>query len=371
MALAADLQRSALSKVAASSCGKYTGQFNMFVAWCEARAEPRASLPASEATVALYLQSVMNNAKTIAPVKAASAAIAFFQKINLYDHDPTQAPAVCLVRSAATRKFGLTPKNQKDPFEWSHVVSFAEAYGVRHQGYCHLVVATMAVVMFGGMCRYDDASGLLWRNIRFEADGSAFEITFDKRKNAQFRQGSKVLVAASPSAVVCPVRMLRELESFTGDAESLPVFRGFNGRLAAKSPRLTAPGPRKIAYDQLLRFLSLWFSGVMGVTVAAFRKQFATQSGRSGGASAASNAGVPVELWGQHGDWKSWEAQKRYMKADTSRLMSVSQAAMGSSRTPASDVRIEVESADAPPETAEDEQPPVVVGIPTGAFAWS
>ena len=55
MALAADLQRSALSKVAASSCGKYTGQFNMFVAWCEARAEPRASLPASEATVALYL----------------------------------------------------------------------------------------------------------------------------------------------------------------------------------------------------------------------------------------------------------------------------------------------------------------------------
>ena len=109
----------------------------------------------------------------------------------------------------------------------------------------------------------------------------------------------------------------------------------------------------------------------MGVTVAAFRKQFATQSGRSGGASAASNAGVPVELWGQHGDWKSWEAQKRYMKADTSRLMSVSQAAMGSSRTPASDVRIEVESADAPPETAEDEQPSVVVGIPTGAFAWS
>ena len=124
-------------------------------------------------------------------------------------------------------------------------MSFAEAYGVRHQRYCHLVVATMAVVMFGGMCRYDDASGLLWRNIRFEADGSAFEITFDKRKNAQFRQGSKVLVAASPSLVVCPVRMLRELESFTGGAESLPVFRGFNGRLAAKSPRLKRWGLRR------------------------------------------------------------------------------------------------------------------------------
>ncbi len=58
---------------------------------------------------------------------------------------------------------------------------FAESYGVRHQGYIYLVVATMAVVMFGGMRRYDDASCLLWRNVRFVEDGSGFEITFDKR----------------------------------------------------------------------------------------------------------------------------------------------------------------------------------------------
>ena len=31
MTLAADLQKSALAHVAVSSCGKYTGQFNMFV----------------------------------------------------------------------------------------------------------------------------------------------------------------------------------------------------------------------------------------------------------------------------------------------------------------------------------------------------
>ncbi len=75
---------------------------------------------------------------------------------------------------------------------------------MRHQGYCHLVMASMAVIMFGAMCRYDDASGLRWRNIRFVEDGSGFEITFEKRKNAQYRQ------------------------------EELHVFRGFNGRLVAK-----------------------------------------------------------------------------------------------------------------------------------------
>jgi len=35
------------------------------------------------------------------------------------------------------------------------------------------------MIMFGAMRRYANASGLLWRNIRFEADGSAFKITFD------------------------------------------------------------------------------------------------------------------------------------------------------------------------------------------------
>ncbi len=120
-------------------------------------------------------------------MKAASAAIAFFQKTNLFDHEPTHSPAVCLVRSAAMRKFGLNAKNRKEPFEWDQVVDFTKAYGVQHQGYCHQVVATMTVIVFGGMCRYDDASGMLWYNIHFEADGSAFEISSDKRKNAQFR----------------------------------------------------------------------------------------------------------------------------------------------------------------------------------------
>ena len=65
----------------------------------------------------MYMQSVANNAKTFAPVKAASAAIAFYQKINLFSHEPTQSPAACLVREAAIRRFGLNPKNRKELFE--------------------------------------------------------------------------------------------------------------------------------------------------------------------------------------------------------------------------------------------------------------
>ena len=202
------------------------------------------------------------------------------------------------MRSAATRRFGLNAKYRKEPFDWDQVVDFAMAYGVRYRGYCHKVIAAIVVVMFGGMCSYDDASRLLWFNICFEPDGSGLKITFDMCKNARFRQGNKVLVASSPFAAVCLAWLLQELQLSTGGAVDLQVYRGFNGMLVAKSPSATAPGPKKITYDQILRLLSLWFSGVMGESVAAFRKLFATQSGRSSGASAAYNAGVLAELWG-------------------------------------------------------------------------
>ncbi len=53
------------------------------------------------------------------------------------------------------------------------------------------------------------------------------------------------LLASVPLAAVCPVRLLRELDIFTGGSEDQHIFCGFNGRLVAKSPRNTAPGPFK------------------------------------------------------------------------------------------------------------------------------
>ena len=148
-------------------------------------ARPRCPLPADDFTVALYLQLVVERSKSLAPVNCASAAIAFFQKVNLYNHLPTQSPVVGMVRQAAARKFGLTSKERKEPFLWAHVVAFAQAYGVQHHGYCHLLVASIVVIMFGAMCRYNDVSRLRWRNVKFEQDGICFHLTFVKRKNAQ------------------------------------------------------------------------------------------------------------------------------------------------------------------------------------------
>jgi len=143
----------------------------------------------------------------------------------------------------------------------------------------------------------------------------------------------------------------------------------------------TAPYAERIAYDEYLRYMS----GVMGTSVELFRKQFGTQSGRSGSSSAADNAGVPAELWGQHGDWYSREAQKRCMKLDPVKLLSVSRVAMGlpmvpvvvyeDPRTPPADfeldVRIDYGSAGVPLLLADVDFTSDVVGVPEGAFEWS
>ena len=102
---------------------------------------------------------------------------------------------------------------------------------------------------------------------------------------------------------------------------------------------------------------------------------------RSGAASAAANAGVQWELWGQHGDWKSKDAQAAYMKRDAASVLSVSRAAMTPVppvapltpeflvAPPPSPTPLLLTAASHPPEDPDDEEL-LVEGIPPGSFAW-
>ena len=141
----------------------------------------------------------------------------------------------CMVRRDAARKCWSYPVGKKDAICSVPTHAIRRSLWGEASTYFHLVAATMAGVMFGAMCRCNDASHLRWRNIRFESDGSSFEITFEKGKNAQFRQVNKVVPsAAKPDASVCPALLhLRSLQScyLRHETEDNFVFRGFNGCL--------------------------------------------------------------------------------------------------------------------------------------------
>ena len=173
-----------MAHVAGSTSRAYVGPWNAFVLWCGSLMRPRRPLPAENLTVDLYFQSLMDDANSFSTIKSASASIAFFHKIFFYTNHPTMALEVCMVRTAAARKFGLSAKRVKEPFLWSQLVGFASLYGNQNQGYCHLAVSTMTILSFGAMCRYSDVNRLKWKNIEFKSDSSFFEITFEIRKNA-------------------------------------------------------------------------------------------------------------------------------------------------------------------------------------------
>jgi len=96
--------------------------------------------------------------------------------------------------------------------------------------------------------------------------------------------------------MVCQVRLLRELQKFGGPDPVCFVFKGINGRVVTKSLSKMQPNDAPILIEQYFRYLSFWFSVVLGSSPTEFRKQFGTQLGRSVGDSAASNAGVALEL---------------------------------------------------------------------------
>ena len=135
---------------------------------------------------------------------------------------------------------------------------------------------------------------------------------------------------AATNALVCPLKLLQKLKlDYVNYSPDLFYFRGFNGRLVAKNPHKTTPYDLAIKYAQYMRYLSLWFGSAHGLSTVEFKTQYGSQSSRIGAASSSSNAGIPVELWGQHGDWVSLKSQNGiYIKRNIKSLLSVSLAAM-------------------------------------------
>ena len=129
-----------------------------------------------------------------------------------------------------------------------------------------------------------------------------------------------------------------------------------------------------IKYAQYMRYLSLWFGGMLGLTPEEFKGQYGSQSGRICSGSAASNAGIPVELWGQLGDWASFKRQKGYMKRDVESLLSVSKAAMSTPTTSNKPLELTFDKRD--DESASttfdvlDDSIPIVEGVPTNTLRW-
>jgi hypothetical protein len=273
----------------------------------------------------MYLQHRLNSAKSFSVIKSASAAIAAVHKMNMFTCRPTRGPMVALVRECAKRTLGLAATRDKAPFPWEAVARLALNFCTADSAPWCWVVGLMAVVCFAGFGRYSDIAQLLWQDVVFEP--LFVVLRFAKRKHNVYKLKSLVRIARLEGRTVCPFSLLQRWFARSGGAPSDPVFPCFG----ARAPWLITPGV-PISYDRYRTCLSVGLGPFLTPPLSPvdFLRRFGTQSARSGGASAAANAGIPFEVWGQHGGWRSRASQLVYMACDVPATLSTTLAIMPS-----------------------------------------
>lgn len=170
------------------------------------------------------------------------------------------------------------------------------------------------LVGYAGFFRFDELAQL------HESDVSIYkehmEIFIESSKTDQFRDGSKVVIARTGTKL-CPVAMMEQYLALAKASTCSDKFL-FRGLVHTKNgSKLRQAG--SISYTRV-RELVLGLLASIGLD----RKQFGLHSLRSGGASAAANAGVPDRCFKRHGRWRSENAKDGYIKDDLQQRLDVS-----------------------------------------------
>lgn len=280
--------------------------------WAGQRSEVKL-FPVDEVHFALYLQHVADTTNSRASVEEAVNAIS-------WAHQLAGQPAIntsAFVRAtlAGLQRKLAKPKIKKEPITASMLASLVESIGTSPT-LAEVRLAAGALLSFAAFLRYDELAGLRCCDLRFTEEHMSVHIS--SSKTDQYRQGDSVLVARTRTST-CPVAMMERYVHMAeiSTASSAKLFRGIvrsgNGEKLRRTGSLSYTRMREVF---LAKLKSLGFDP----------KQFGLHSLRSGGATAAANAGVPDRLFKRHGRWRSETAKDGYVKDSMSALLSVSES---------------------------------------------
>ena len=165
---------------------------------------------------------------------------------------------------------------------------------------------TVFLVGYAGFLRFDELSNLKESDVQILEEH--MELFIESSKTDQYRDGAWVVIARTASKL-CPVTMMERylnLGQIAGqDLPDLPLFRGITntrgGGKLRKSGGLSYSRMREVVLEMLS-------------AVGLDKRRFGLHSLRSGGASAAANAGVPDRMFKRHGRWRSENAKDGYVQ---------------------------------------------------------
>ena len=259
---------------------KYAGAFSRWRRWAATKPSLQA-FPAKPFQVALYLCFLSKSAKTSAPVQEAVNALSWAHQLAVVE-DPTDHPLVKQVLAGAKRM--LAHKTcKKEPITPDILQKLYDTFETKDADLS--IIRTMAICLLGfaGFFRFSELATLKECDITFYE--SHMEVFVESSKTDQFREGAWVPIACTGSDL-CPVSMMKRyfhLANIDRDPDKF-LFRGLTR--TKEGYRLRPSGG--IRYSRVRELLLDKLSAV-----GLDPKQFGLHSLRSGGASAAANAGVP------------------------------------------------------------------------------
>ena len=308
--LTSSLSDTVLHSRAGSTATKYLYAFQRWREWAGPRREV-AVFPVQEVHFALYLQHLGEAVQSKAAVEEAVNAIGWVHQ--LAGHPPIVASPFVRAMLAGLQWKLAKPKVPKEPITTDILVALVDSLGPTPT-LADIRLAASCLLAFVAFLRYDELAKIRCCDVRSTAQSMSVHIT--SSKTDQYREGASVLVAKTGSPI-CPVAMLERYFSLAGLSHSskLRLFRGIVH--TKKGGRLRASGSLS---DTRMRELLLAKLSSLGFNA----KSFGVYSLRSGGATAAANAGVPDRLFKRHSHWRSESAKDGYVKDSVSSLLSVS-----------------------------------------------
>ena len=310
--LAQSLPDTVLHSRADSTASKYLGAFRRWEKWAKPRQEVSV-YPVHEVHFALYLQHLGGTVKSKSAIEEAVNAIGWVHQLSGHPHI-TESPFVRATLAGLQRKLAK-PKTRKEPVISGMLAALVDSLG-RTPSLADLRLVASSLLAFSAFLRYNEISKLRCCDIKFSPYSMSIHIT--SSKTDQYWQGDSLLVARTGSPT-CPVAMLERY--FTqADLSHCSTLRLFRGIVHSKQGERLRPSG-SLSYTRM-RELFLAKLSQLGFDA----KRFGLHSLRSGGASAAANAGVPDRLFKRHGRWRSESAKDGYVKDSISSLLSVSQS---------------------------------------------
>lgn len=310
--LAAGLPLRCIGAKAPSTTERYSKGFEKFKLWASKFKDLRA-IPTDSLTVCLYLEYLIRSGGVYSALESAYYGIRWAH--NMYNlPNPCEGTMVSNILESAKRMLAK-PVNKKEPITPEMMLSICKIYANQFSSLAQLRTAAICVTAYAGFLRYNELAGIRCCDVKLCLD-SHVELNVAKSKTDVYRLGSKVLLAKT-DLPTCPFNILSR------------YIREFNIELTSEQAffrKLHVSSKGKYS----LRGEGLTYSCARSVVLEAISKigyptdKFGLHSFRSGGATAAANAGVNDRLFKRHGRWKSETAKDGYVKDNVEALLSVS-----------------------------------------------